>query len=70
MLSSTKAATLVLSTFFTTSPFITHSQTTDLPLPSIQFTAAAFLSEQKFPAKPKLKTINSIMMQTQLNSTT
>ncbi|BAT06215.1 Os08g0512801, partial [Oryza sativa Japonica Group] len=45
-LSSTNDCTLVFSTFLTTSSLITASQTTDLPRPSIQFTAAGFLSEQ------------------------
>nr|GMC91969.1 Os08g0512801 [Ipomoea batatas] len=41
MLSSTKEATSVFSTLLTTSSFIMASQTTDLPRPSIQLTAAA-----------------------------
>nr|GLL26953.1 3-hydroxy-3-methylglutaryl-coenzyme A reductase-like [Ipomoea trifida] len=40
MLSSTKEATSVFSTLLTTSSFIMASQTTDLPRPSIQLTAA------------------------------
>ncbi|GMP37216.1 hypothetical protein CsSME_00009006 [Camellia sinensis var. sinensis] len=51
MFSSTNDATSVFRTFSTTASFIITSQTTDLPRPSIQFTAAGFLSEQKFPAK-------------------
>lgn len=47
--SSTSDCTLVFRTFFTTSSLITASQTTDFPRPSIQFTAAGFLSEQKLP---------------------
>jgi hypothetical protein len=40
---------LVLRTFLTISSFITASQTIDFPRPSIQLTAAGFLSEQKLP---------------------
>jgi len=47
--SSTSDCTFVFRTFFTTSSLITASQTTDFPRPSIQFTAAGFLSEQKLP---------------------
>jgi hypothetical protein len=46
---STSAWTLVLRTFLTTSSLIIASQTKDFPRPSIQFTAADFLSEQKLP---------------------
>mmetsp|Transcript_22188 Transcript_22188/g.51237 ORF Transcript_22188/g.51237 Transcript_22188/m.51237 type:complete len:287 (+) Transcript_22188:168-1028(+) len=43
---STNAGTLVLRVFLTTALGMTASTTTDLPLPSIQFTAAGFLSAQ------------------------
>nr|GLL26952.1 receptor-like protein 12 [Ipomoea trifida] len=49
MLSSTKEATSVFSTLVTTSSFIMASQTTDLPRPSIQLTAAGLT----MPKKPK-----------------
>nr|GMD01521.1 Os08g0512801 [Ipomoea batatas] len=48
MLSSTKEATSVFSTLLTTSSFIMASQTTDLPRPSIQLTAAASSGVQSF----------------------
>ena len=38
-------------TLFTTCPGTIASHTTDFPLPSIQFTPVAFLSEQKLPLK-------------------
>nr|GMC91970.1 3-hydroxy-3-methylglutaryl-coenzyme A reductase-like [Ipomoea batatas] len=47
MLSSTKEATSVFSTLLTTSSFIMASQTTDLPRPSIQLTAAAKQSKME-----------------------
>ena len=51
MLRSTKAEVEVLSTDLTMCAGTMASATTDLPRPSTQFTAAGFLSVQKFPAK-------------------
>jgi hypothetical protein len=51
MLRSTRAEVEVLSTDLTTWAGMMASATTDLPRPSTQFTAAGFLSVQKFPAK-------------------
>ena len=50
--SSQIAATLVLSTRPTSSPGMVASTTTEQPRPSIQLTAAAFLSQHMFPESP------------------
>ena len=46
---STRAAVEVLRTYLTMWAGTMASATTDLPRPSTQFTAAGFLSVQKFP---------------------
>lgn len=48
---STKACVVVFKTEETTSAETIHSQTTDFPLPSIQFTADGFLSVQTLPLR-------------------
>lgn len=48
---STKVCVVVFKMEKTTSAEIIHSQTTDFPLPSIQFTADGFLSVQTFPLR-------------------
>ena len=53
VLRSTRAAVEVLRTYFTMWAGTMASATTDLPRPSTQFTAAGFLSVQKFPTKQK-----------------
>lgn len=49
MFARTRSSTLVFRTERTMLERTVASATTDFPRPSIQFTAAGFLSQQKFP---------------------